>query len=200
MNENTKVKFIKDYNTANISIPVGTIGMIDSNNYVVIYLGETKIEIINKCVLDYIEIVKEFEFKKGDFIKITTNAGKYIAIFNSIKNNILRTNFAIHIDVKGIYSISKLTSLNMNLCNIDTQLIDICKASEREIDRFYDFITSKGFIYYDDTHTVISNKTHEDIIKFYTAVTNEPLTEDNYSNIELVSEIVANFIVEHNLK
>lgn len=200
MNEDTKVKFIKAYNTANISIPAGTIGMIDSNNYVVIYLDETKIKIIKKCVLDYIKIVKEFEYKKGDFVKITTNAGKYIAIFNSIKNNMLRANFAIHIDVKGIYSISKLTSFNMNLCNIDTQLIDICKASEREIDIFYDFITSKGFIYYNDTHTVISNKTHEDIIKCYTAVTNEPLTEDNYSNVELVSEIVANFIVEHNLK
>lgn len=200
MNENTKVKFIKAYNTANISIPAGTTGMIDSDNYVVVYVNETKIYILMKCICDYIKIVKEFEYKKGDFVKITTNSGKYIAIFNSIKNNMLRANFAIHIDAKGIYSISKLTSFNMNLCNIDTQLVDICKASEKEIDTFYDFITSKGFIYYDDTHTVISNKTHEDIIKSYTAVTNEPLTEDNYSNIELVSEIVANFIVEHNLK
>lgn len=200
MNENTKVKFIKAYNTANISIPAGTIGMIDSDNYLVVYVNETKIYILKKCVLDYIKIVKEFEYKKGDFVKITTNAGKYIAIFNSIKNNMLRANFAIHIDVKGIYSISKLTSFNMNLCNIDTQLVDICKASDKEIDMFYDFITSKGFIYYNDTHTVISNKTHEDIIKCYTAVTNEPLLEDNYSNVELVSEIIANFIVEHNLK
>ena len=200
MNENTKIKFIKDYNTANISIPAGTIGIIDSDNYVVVFVNETKIYILKKCILDYIKVVKDFEYKKGDFVKITTNAGKYIAIFNSIKNNMLRANFAIHIDVKGIYSISKLTSFSMNLCNIDTQLVDICKASEREIDVFYDFITSKGFIYYNDTHTVISNKTHEDIIKSYTAVTNKPLTEDNYSNVELVSEIVANFIVEHNLK
>ena len=200
MNENTKIKFIKDYNTANISIPAGTIGIIDSDNYVVVFVNETKIYILKKCILDYIKVVKDFEYKKGDFVKITTNAGKYIAIFNSIKNNMLRANFAIHIDVKGIYSISKLTSFSMNLCNIDTQLVDICKASEREIDVFYDFITSKGFIYYNDTHTVISNKTHEDIIKSYTAVTNEPLLESNYNNIELVSEIVANFIVEHNLK
>ena len=200
MNENTKVKFIKAYNTSNISIPVDTIGMINSDNYVVVYVNETKIYILKKCVLDYIKIVKEFEYKKGDFVKITTNAGKYIAIFNSIKNNMLRANFAIHIDVKGIYSISKLTSFNMNLCNIDTQLVDICKASEREIDVFYDFITSKGFIYYDDTHTVISNKTHEDIIKSYTAVTNKPYVEDNFNDVEFISEIVANFIVEHNLK
>ena len=200
MKENTKIKFIKDYNTANISIPAGTIGIIDSDNYVVICINSNKIYIDKDYVINYIKVVKEFEYKKGDFVKITTNAGKYIAIFNSIKNNMLRANFAIHIDVKGIYSISKLTSFNMNLCNIDTQLIDICKASDKEIDTFYDFITSKGFIYYDDTHTVISNKTHEDIIKCYTAVTNEPLLEDNYSNVELVSEIVANFIVEHNLK
>lgn len=132
MKENTKVKFIKAYDTANISIPAGTTGMIDSDNYVVVYVNETKIYILKKCILDYIKIVKEFEYKKGDFVKITTNAGKYIAIFNSIKNNMLRANFAIHIDVKGIYSISKLTSFNMNLCNIDTQLVDICKASERE--------------------------------------------------------------------
>ena len=200
MKENTKIKFIKPYNTANISIPAGTTGIIDSDNYVVICINSNKIYIDKDYVIDYIKIVKEFEYKKGDFVKITTNAGKYIAIFNSIKNNMLRANFAIHIDVKGIYSISKLTSFNMNLCNIDTQLVDICKASEREIDVFYDFITSKGFIYYNDTHTVISNKTHEDIIKSYTAVTNEPLLEDNYSNVELVSEIIANFIVEHNLK
>lgn len=200
MKENTKVKFIKAYNTPNISIPAGTTGMIDSDNYVVVYINETKIYIIKNCVENYIKAVKEFEFKKGDFIRITTNNGRYIAIFNSIKGNMLRANFAIHIDNKGIMQISKLTTHNMNLCDINTHIINICKASEDEIDTFYNFITSKGFIYYQDTHTVISNKTHEDIIKCYTAVTNEPLFEDNYNDVELVSEIVANFIVEDNLK
>ena len=48
MKENTKIKFIKAYNTSNISIPAGTIGMIDSDNYVVVYVNETKIYILKK--------------------------------------------------------------------------------------------------------------------------------------------------------